>query len=658
MAATVVDSLVVTLGLDPTEFQKGTRQAETAVKQLGHALPTNIQQGVEKMTAALSGGLKGIMTSFVGPLAAAFGGMAAIKQYTAQADAIGKMSAAIGLNAETMQAWGEAATRAGGSAEGFYQTVGLLNKTIQTIGATGNGRGKDVLEALGISVKGKDGSVRDSFEILQDLAAAAQRVGNVKFQGLAQRLGIDKGTIMLLQSGQEAVAELVQRQAEIGVYTQEDMEATANYNDAVADLQQSLKALSAVFLRYIIPPMTKVLNAMVTVVTTLRKHKAVIVTILAGIGLALKTQILSGIAALGVALKGLVATLAPVMPLITALTGLALVMDDFTVWLNGGKSALDSFWAAIFGKPEEARAQVEAAWNAIKETVGGLWESIKQFVADTFAALEPLKTALDPIASAFGKIIDLLKSVSGLISEVFGVVVLKPLQAFFDLIGSGTTDADSGFSVLREVVQGVADVLGLAAEAVGFLADAFKGAIEFITTGVKKLGEFGEYLKTLDLSKVLTVPAEWGNALLQPLADFKKWFEEFSFVEILKGWAGAISDWWTDTVQMLYAKLWDLMPDWFKSGLEFFGVKIGGSKKKDAAPVSVGQAFPSGPAAEVPAASGAVAAAQNVTQNRETSVNVGAVTINTQATDAEGIANDFTDEMSAAVESVGGGVLD
>lgn len=583
MAATVVDSLVVSLGLDPSDFQKGTRQVEQEVKHLGKALPDNLQQGVMKMSAALSGGLKGILTSFVGPLAAAFGGIAAIKQYTAQADALGKLSNSIGLSAEAMQAWGEAATRAGGSAEGFYQTVGLLNKTIQTIGTTGNGRGKDVLEALGIAVK-KDGRIRDSFEILRDLAGAAQRVGTVKFQGLAQRLGIDRGTIMLLQSGQEAVDELVKRQAEIGGYTQEDMEATANYNDAVADLQQSLKALSAVFLRYIIPPMTRVLNAMVTVVTTLRKHKAVIITILTGIGIALKTQVIAGVTALSTALKGLMATLAPVMPLIAALTGIALVMDDFVIWLNGGKAALDAFWGALFGKPEQARAEIESAWNSIKETVGGLWENLKQFVSDALKALEPLKDLFGPVTESVEKLIDLFKSVSTLIAETFGLVVMKPLQAFFDLIGSGTGEADSSFSLLRSVVQSVADVLVLATKSVGFLADAFKGAIDFIRDGVKKLGEFGDYLATLDLSKVLSVPSEWGEALLKPLADVKRWFEEFSLVEILKSWGNAIADWWTGLVDMIYAKLYNMMPDWVKKLLSYFGVEIGGSGKKNPPP--------------------------------------------------------------------------
>lgn len=683
MAATVVDSLVVSLGLDPSDFQKGSKIVEHEAKVLGKALPDNIQQGITKMTSAFSGGLKGILTSFVGPLAAAFGGMAAINQYTAQADAIGKLSASIGLSAESMQAWGEAATRAGGSAEGFYQTAGLLNKTLQTIGATGNGRGKDVLDALGISVK-DNGRVKDSFEILRELAGAAQKVGTVKFQGLAQRLGLDKGTIMLLQSGQEAVDELVKRQAEIGVYTQEDMEATANYNDAVADLQQSLKALSAVFLRYIIPPMTKVLNAMVTVVTTLRKHKAIIVTILAGIGVALKTQILSGVAALGTALKGLAATIAPIMPLITALAGIGLVMDDFVVWLNGGKSALDNFWSAIFGKPEEARKQFEDAWNAIKGAAESLWESIKQFVSDTITALEPLKKIFEPLIENVGKIVELLKSVGTLISELFGAVVLDPLNNFFKLISGGTGEAETGFSKLRQVVEGISDVLVLAVKGVGLLVDAFKGAIDWITTGIKSIREFADYVGTLKLSEVFAIPEDWGKALIQPLNDIKKWFEDFSLVEILRGWGTAIADWWAGLVDMIYEKLYNMMPNWVRKLLSYMGVEIGGEKKKDPVPkpvpvpepapvpkpapvpdpapvptpAVVAAAFPSGPAAEVPVASGAINAASNVTQNKETSVNVGTVTINTQATDAGGIANDFAEEMSAAVSTVGGGVLD
>ncbi len=99
---TVLDTLFLSLGVDTKGLDAGMAQAQ------------------QKIDA----GARSLATSFMSPFKAALGALAAglslgsiTRQYLQQADAIGKMADSIGTDMEELQAWGEAAGRAGGSTQ-------------------------------------------------------------------------------------------------------------------------------------------------------------------------------------------------------------------------------------------------------------------------------------------------------------------------------------------------------------------------------------------------------------------------------------------------------------------------------------------------------------------------------------------------------------
>jgi hypothetical protein len=63
----------------------------------------------------------------------------------------------------------------------------------------------------------------------------------------------------------------------------------------------------------------------------------------------------------------------PITWIVAGLVGLALVIEDLLVWLDGGESALDGFWTALFGSPEEGKK----FFNDILDGAMMLWEDIK-----------------------------------------------------------------------------------------------------------------------------------------------------------------------------------------------------------------------------------------------------------------------------------------
>lgn len=374
-----VESLVVSLGLDPGEFERGINRVQSAASEGGERLANN-----------LLGPLK---TAFAG-LVAGFGFKQMLDQFVAQADAVGKFADSIGADVVAVQAWGEAAARAGGSAQAFQSSLRSLNSSMAMLANTGQGRAKYAFDALGISATDASGKMKESFDILLELADKAESMGKAEFMGLAQRLGLDQGTIMLLQSGRQAVEDLIARQKDLGVYTKEDTEIAAVFNDAVSDLQQVLKSIASLIMRMVVPALSAITNKIVDFAAFLRKHEKFVQAFFITLSTILLIQAIPAMAAFAVATW---TAIAPLLPFIALIAGLALVIEDLLVYMDGGESALADFWA-VFGTGEEIAQSLMDVWEELKAT----WQAVCEFFAPMFEkAWGRLKGAIDPIAHMF-----------------------------------------------------------------------------------------------------------------------------------------------------------------------------------------------------------------------------------------------------------------
>ena len=361
----VIDTLTLALGIDAKGIDVGLQEAQRKI----------------------DAGAKSLANSLLSPLKAALGGIVATfslaamtRQYLQQADSIGKMADAIGADMEEMQAWGEAAKRAGGSAEAFNGTVQGLTRSLQQAAQGAKGPAAQALQQLGVRATDTTGKARDAFEVLRDLAGKMEGMDKQKAMGLGQRLGIDRGTIMLLQSGRAAVDDLITRQKELGVYTKEDAEIAAKCNDAIADLSQTLKAAAAIVMRAIVPAITWVTKHLTALVKDFREHKTFYLTALGAIATVLSAKIIPSILkTLGIAKF----ISAPFLALYTIIVGLALLFEDLWVYANGGKSALPGIWKQL-GTGEEVLEKFNKAWEKVKKTGDTVCNSLTKAVDEMF----------------------------------------------------------------------------------------------------------------------------------------------------------------------------------------------------------------------------------------------------------------------------------
>lgn len=464
MAENIVDALIVTMGLDNSDYERGMNEVEDRTRQFSERAPRDVERGLNSIEQRFGATFQGIFRTFIAPLTAALGTMGIFSQYTQTADRIGKTAARIGASAEDLQAFGEAAKRSGGSVEGFISSFESLNGQIQRMQAMGGkGRLTPILKQLGISAT-ENGKAKDTFQILRELAGASERIGKQKFAGLARFLGLDQGTIMLLQSGRVAMDELIARQRALGVYTKEDFEITSKFNDAISDLQQSFRAMAAPILQVITPALTTLAGWLTNIVQTFREHQGFIVAGLTVIAATMSGVLLKAATALGAALM-------PLLGPIAAIAALGAIFDEIATYAEGGQTAFQGLWEAI-GTPEDFKAVgkavqdfVSGAWEAISglaKDVGGAFVDVvsewgksfdvNAFVEQLSTAWDRIKDALAPLETAFKSFAEPLKTLKPLLAEIFGLAgdIGKSVMEWL-----GKDEPGGAWDLVKSTIEGI-----------------------------------------------------------------------------------------------------------------------------------------------------------------------------------------------------------
>lgn len=405
-----IDEIFIALGLKTDGVKKGAKEAESAVSGMTSAITAKL--GVLSAAAA-----------------AAFSVFSRFGEYVSQADAMGKLANALDVDIEKMHAWGEAAARAGGSVEGFQGSLQSLTAQLARQATVGTSRAAKMLEGAGIDA-GEIGRQRQAFDVMMDLAEKAETMGKQEFFGLGRSLGLDQGTIMLLQQGRAALKEQIRLQKEFGVYTKEDAKVTANWNDRVADFGQVMKSFSAIIFRMVLPAMTKFVEYVNKAVAFLRKHEKFVQAFFIGLAAVITGVLLPALAKMAAAWLANPMVLS-ITAIIAAIAALALVIEDLIVWAEGGESALAEIWEAIFGDPEHAKQIFSDLQKFIEDT----WNSIKNFILD---AWDSVASGFDGVVSRIARAINDLKAN---FAEFASWV--KPI---FDFIGAGVDSAQAAVS--------------------------------------------------------------------------------------------------------------------------------------------------------------------------------------------------------------------
>ncbi|WP_426577103.1 hypothetical protein ACP179_23330 [Xenorhabdus stockiae] len=141
-------------------------------------------------------------------------------------DKIYFLSKNLGMSAETIKKWQNAAEQTGGSADGMAATMSGLSKSLWDLVTVGDAQVLTYFNALEVAVMDSQGQLRSLDDILLDMADSMSKMPRPQAYNIGKHMGLDDGTINLLLEGKEAVQKRLDAQKNLVISTKEELELT------------------------------------------------------------------------------------------------------------------------------------------------------------------------------------------------------------------------------------------------------------------------------------------------------------------------------------------------------------------------------------------------------------------------------------------------
>lgn len=332
--ATIIDSLLVTLGLDSSGFAAGKSKVDKGLKETGN----EAEKAGAKLKKTGKDGAEGFET--VAKSAAKFlaliGGTMAVKRFIEQtvesSAALDRLSKNLGDAANNVSAWSNAAELAGGTAEGLQGSLDMLSKAQTELQLTGQSGLVPYFSALGVSLADVNGKARPVTDILLDLSDRFSRMDRTTANNMGRMMGLDQGTMNLLLKGRSEVELMIRRQKEYGAVTKQQAEEASRLKQAMTESRQSFEAWGRELLSKATPALEWLFSVFSDFGAWTRDNQEVVQTFL--------TIIAVGLGAIAAATIPINLTIEAVTALAAAI---ALLYQDYQTWKRGGDSFID--WA-------------------------------------------------------------------------------------------------------------------------------------------------------------------------------------------------------------------------------------------------------------------------------------------------------------------------
>lgn len=293
--ATVIDALVVTLGLDMSQFSAGTAKAAKEQDKMrgsvdktskevtkssrvanDHArqLDNMARQGVKAFNDVKNAAIQ-MFASYT----TATGLERLITNLTnANAD-LGLMSKNLGISSTEIKAWSNAAEQMGGSAAGTQKDVASLTKSMTDFKQTGNySEMLSGLAAMGVGIQDAQGHAKSATQVMLDLSDRVKGMSRPDaYAYISNHVGMDEGTINLILQGSDALKAQLEAQKANAAAAAANAEKSQKLRAEVAKVKQKFEEVANELLSKLTPYLIKLAEWM-------EKNGDVIVKLAVGLG--------------------------------------------------------------------------------------------------------------------------------------------------------------------------------------------------------------------------------------------------------------------------------------------------------------------------------------------------------------------------------------
>ena len=244
MAVSVIDALVITLGLDTSSYDKGQKNVTEGMRKSRESAEATAkfmeQQG--KKASSFFSSIKTELLALAGVSLSAAGLVTFTKNMTSGLMNMSIQANALGISARQLDGWRKAADAAGSSAEKITGTLSNFQNAIQAYRS--GDASSPIFRALALlsSDTGTsfDPNKMNSDEMLKSVSSALQKEkSGDRARYLAQQLGIDDATLQSIRSGQ-FVNNANRYTSQSGI-NNADIENAKRFNVQWTTLQQKLE---------------------------------------------------------------------------------------------------------------------------------------------------------------------------------------------------------------------------------------------------------------------------------------------------------------------------------------------------------------------------------------------------------------------------------
>ena len=277
MSASVIDQLVVKLGLDSKDFKQGVSDVDKSLDKARKGTEKTAKQMKDsgKDAASFFGELQRSALKFMAALAAGRGLYNFVQNTIKGGASLQRLATNLQTTTDSLYRWGQAVKQNGGSAEGFQATIQSLSAGVTELMRGGNENLRGFLSTLGIGLQDASGKAKTMEEILLDVASAVEggklgpsRANQVNF---LQQMGLDDGTINLLLKGRKEVDAALKAQTG---YNESDAKKALEYEQKWLQAQEKINGYMREITYKLLPSLLPAIDAIGSAVSNMAPYVA------------------------------------------------------------------------------------------------------------------------------------------------------------------------------------------------------------------------------------------------------------------------------------------------------------------------------------------------------------------------------------------------
>lgn len=453
-----------------------------------------IDEKINNVISNIGNSLNSLVTGIIAPALAGLASADFVKQFADEMTQVDKLSQSLNISVESLSAWRQAAEMAGIEANEVGELFADMNDWMTDVKYDESGTLYDYIQ-YGIlpSVMDANGEMKKTEDYILEIADAFHKMDTAEASGIARKLGIsDINTASWMQQGGDAIREQLELAKQIGTYTEEDTKAAKDFTMAITILTNSLKMAALPLFRFLVPILTQiskifselssriknlvpqfgnmgdtgktVANKIAQAFETISNHATALIPVLGGLITMIGVKLVK---ALSTALSTF--KFSPWGAVLTALTGIGIIIEDFIKWLNGEESNFSGFFTKIFGDADNAKSILEDIYNFFLNIIENLSNSLNELTPQFMALWEAVKNLFTSIAGSEG-------------FELFTSAFIKIVGFIFSVVASLVNFLAENGSIITDIIATVIDVITGIVDVITFV-------VETINTGITSIIE-------------------------------------------------------------------------------------------------------------------------------------------------------------------------